>query len=146
MNPQYNPHLQLSGCGCDTSKLYNPIKIMTVQSQIIDFSTGEPIESVNVYLKSKPTIGISTDVNGQFSLEASAGDIIVFSHIGYDKEEIAAAEIMPIENMYPKSDMLAEVVVFGKKNKNWLIALAAVAGLYWIGSKGEDKKTVKATV
>lgn len=90
---------------------------MTVKGLVKD-TTGEPIIGANVVVKGT-TNGTITDFDGNFQLNANKGDIIVFSFIGYQSQEVPAA---PSLNILLKDDsqMLQDVVVIGygtvKKN------------------------------
>lgn len=139
----------LGVCKTDCSINYNPFKIMTIKSQIIDFSTGQPIESVNVFYKNNPTIGVITNSNGVFQLDATPDEQIVFSHVAFQNEVYKASQIEAQEYLIPETNMLDEVVVVAKKKKNWILGALAAVGLIWLVSNGEEeekKKTVKAKV
>ncbi len=38
-------------------------------------------------MKSNPAVGTVTDIDGNFSLKASVGDVLVFTFIGYEPIE-----------------------------------------------------------
>jgi TonB-linked SusC/RagA family outer membrane protein len=74
-------------------------------------ASGQPIPGVSVIIKGA-TQGTQTDINGQFSISANIGDVLVFSFIGYHSKEItittpAQLSILLDEN----STQLSEVVV-----------------------------------
>ena len=48
---------------------------------------GEGLPGVSISLLGS-TKGTTTDANGNFSIDAEKGDILVFSSIGYEKKEI----------------------------------------------------------
>src|SRR4051812_44324445 len=50
-------------------------------------TSGQGMPGVNV-LKKGTTIGTATDGDGNFSIEASNGDVLVISFIGYTSQEI----------------------------------------------------------
>jgi len=53
-----------------------------ITGSVTDESTGEALPGVSILVKG--TIqGTITDVNGEFSLSASSGDVLVFSYVGY---------------------------------------------------------------
>jgi len=141
-------------CTCDKDLIYNPTKMITLNSQIIDFGTGLPLDNVNVYVQDTPTVGVISGVDGSFSLAAAPDDIIVFSHVGYGTLEIAAKDIFPVEYMNEEVNALDEIIVVAKKKKKWLLGGLAALGLFWIVSNSDDdekpapknKKTVKAKV
>lgn len=85
---------------------------------IVKDKAGEPIIGANVLVKGT-THGTITDFDGNFQLNVQTGDILVFSFIGYQAQELPAAAQM---NVILKDDteLLDEVVVIGygvaKKN------------------------------
>jgi TonB-dependent starch-binding outer membrane protein SusC len=61
----------------------------TVQGQVTDAATGEPIPGVNIVIQGT-AIGTATDLNGEYSLNVPALDrILVVSAIGFQSQEIA---------------------------------------------------------
>lgn len=90
---------------------------MTVNGVVKD-PTGEPVIGANVIIKGT-TNGTVTDVDGQFVLSASKGDVISVSFIGYKMQELPATANMNII-LAEDSQMLENVVVIGygtvKKN------------------------------
>ncbi|MBB6130735.1 SusC/RagA family TonB-linked outer membrane protein [Mucilaginibacter lappiensis] len=84
--------------------------IETIKGTVKDAS-GQPLIGVNVQVKGT-TRGSQTDVNGTFTVQASVGETLVISYIGYAKKEIiissaAALNIVLAED----SKTLGEVVV-----------------------------------
>lgn len=152
-----NRNSYLAACGtCDTSENYNPFKIMKILSQIVDFDTGLPVPNVNVYLKRNPQIGVITNSNGYFQLEALPDDIIVLSHVTYGEYPIRANDVQLIEYIQEKTNVLDTVVVTASKNKKWIGVALASLGLFWLVTRKEDEdkkpknnikpKTLKAKV
>ena len=73
----------------------------------------EPLIGVNVSVKGT-TNGAITDFDGQFTLNVKAGDVLVFSYIGYQKQEISVQNGKPLEIVLQEdSETLDEVVVIG---------------------------------
>ena len=83
---------------------------MTVKGIVKD-ETGLGIIGASVQVKGTTT-GAITDFDGNFTLQAKQGDIIVISYIGYQTQELPAEASM---NVILKEDteMLDEVVVIG---------------------------------
>ncbi|WP_235953937.1 SusC/RagA family TonB-linked outer membrane protein [Mucilaginibacter inviolabilis] len=84
--------------------------IETIKGTVKDAS-GQPLIGVNVQVKGT-TRGTQTDVNGAFSVQASIGETLAISYVGYAKKEIiisstAALNIVLVED----SKTLGEVVV-----------------------------------
>jgi len=74
---------------------------------------GNPVPGVSVVIKGT-TIGISTDIDGKFILEAAKGDVLVFSFVGLEKQEVVVGDITTFEIiMQPSSLDVDEVVVVG---------------------------------
>ena len=61
---------------------------------IVKDKKGEPIFAVNIYLKSEPQKGTTTDFDGNFSLIIEdKDDILIFSFIGYKTREVLLSSI-----------------------------------------------------
>lgn len=84
----------------------------TIKGTVVD-ERGEPLIGVNVFVKGS-TVGAITDLDGNFSLNASAGSTLVISYIGYLSQEIVVKANSPL-NIILKEDTktLDEVVVIG---------------------------------
>jgi TonB-dependent starch-binding outer membrane protein SusC len=75
--------------------------------------TGTALPGVNVLLKGT-SVGTTTDVEGNFSISASAEDVLVISFIGYTTEEIPVGNQTKIETALSEDiATLSEVVVIG---------------------------------
>ena len=83
-----------------------------VKGQVTDES-GEPVIGAGVTLKGT-TKGTITDIDGYYTIDAAAGDVLVFSSIGYVDQEVTVA-ISNLINIVLKTDnqLLEEVVVVG---------------------------------
>lgn len=94
----------------------------TIKGFVYDRSNGEPMIYTNVILKGT-TYGVQTDLNGYFSIQAPAGDYILFSsQIGYDsaavsvtmgKDDIITKKLF----LNPKGVQLKDVEVSARKNE-----------------------------
>ena len=72
-----------------------------------------PIPGANVVVKGT-TSGTVTDGSGNFSMQASDGDVLVVSYIGYTSEEITVNGNGPYNvSLVPDMVGLEEVVVVG---------------------------------
>lgn len=72
---------------------------------------GEPMIGVSVQVKGK-TEGTVTDIDGNYTLPTEEGATLVFSYIGYKKQEKKAMPAMAVI-LDPDSEELNEVVVVG---------------------------------
>jgi len=62
----------------------------TLTGKVVDVSS-EPIVGVNVYIKGTTT-GTITSVDGTYSLEVKDDDIVVYSFIGFDDQEVQVSD------------------------------------------------------
>ncbi len=85
----------------------------TVTGTVID-DLGEPMIGVNVSVKGT-TNGTITDIDGNYTInDASANDILVFSFVGMNSQEIKIGNQTKINvTMAEDSQMLEDVVVIG---------------------------------
>ena len=83
----------------------------TVQSE-----KGEPLPSVNVVIKGT-TKGVQTDLDGSFQIEAKAGDVLVFSFVGYNIQEVVVSKDDAKINIVLKeaAALINEVTVVGSR-------------------------------
>lgn len=86
----------------------------TVSGTITDRLTGEPLPGVNVVV-SGTTIGVSSDINGKYSLSVPGGNVkLIFTYIGYDPEEIDTNGSHTVNvTLQENNTQLDEVVVIG---------------------------------
>lgn len=84
----------------------------TIKGVIVDVS-GEPIIGANIKIKNS-SLGVITDINGQFSLEVSSQDVLVVSYIGFKTVEVkvGSRDILKVV-LKEDSQALDEVVVVG---------------------------------
>lgn len=83
-------------------------------------SSGVPMPGVTVSIKEKPSIGTTTDLNGNFALDVPENATLVFSMVGFDKQEVPVGNKAELKiQMHPSANTLGETVVvaFGKQKK-----------------------------
>lgn len=81
-----------------------------VKGKVID-ATGQPLIGVSVRVKGSQA-GASTDVNGNFALDAPADAVLVFTYIGYVTQEVAVNSRTSVNvTMVEDRQALSEVVV-----------------------------------
>ncbi len=83
---------------------------LTVKGNVKD-KAGEGVIGANIVVKGT-TNGTITDFDGNFTLQANKGDIIVISFIGYKTQELAAAPTLNVV-LEDDSEVLEDVVVIG---------------------------------
>ena len=85
-----------------------------IQGQVTDGSDDSPIPGVNVLVQGSTT-GTVTDVDGNYRIRVSEdAEALVFSSIGYGREEVAIGNQSTISvTLMPSIEQLSEVVVIG---------------------------------
>lgn len=86
----------------------------TVKGVVMAEGEPDPVIGANVVLKGT-TNGTITDFDGNFSIEAKAGDVLVFSYLGYKTQEVKVTNTSAPVKVTLASDnvMLDEVVAIG---------------------------------
>lgn len=101
----------------------------TVSGTILDGDTGEGLPGVTIQIKGTTT-GASTDINGNFSLSASADDVLVVSYVGYLTQEITVGNRTTLDiTLASDTELLEEVVVIGYGETTVKDATGAVAAV-----------------
>ena len=84
----------------------------TVTGTVTD-STHEPLIGASILVKGTST-GAITDMNGKYSISVTPEDVLVFSYVGYEKQEIKVGQQTVINvTLKDDSQMLAETVIIG---------------------------------
>lgn len=96
----------------DTMDTQSVQQAKQISGQVLD-SQNEPLIGVSIQVKGA-TIGTVTDFDGNYSIQASTGNVLVFSYVGYTTQEIqignqAVINVVLIDD----SKVLDEVVVVG---------------------------------
>ena len=81
---------------------------------------GDPLIGVSVLVK-ETKAGVSTDIDGKYSVRTAKGQTVVFSYIGMVTQEIKVGASRTIDVvMEPTAESLDEVVVvgYGKQKKS----------------------------
>lgn len=78
---------------------------LTVKGKVTDDNGALP--GVNIVLKGSK-VGAVTDVNGEFTFpkSLSSGDILVFSYLGYDKQEVKIDSKTTFINLLMSDDVI----------------------------------------
>ena len=100
-----------------------------VKGTVTDAGTGMTLPGVNIMVKGSQA-NASTDMDGNFTINAQPGDVLVFSYIGYASQEVAASASMTIQ-LKEDAQLLQEVVVVGygaQQKKDITGAVAVIDG------------------
>ena len=88
-------------------------KDITVSGTVRD-EKGETLVGVNVVVKNQPGFGVVTDLDGKYVIKTQSNEVLIFSFVGYDKQEVAVSGREKIDIvMKVTSEALEEVTVVG---------------------------------
>ncbi|PVW17067.1 SusC/RagA family TonB-linked outer membrane protein [Marixanthomonas spongiae] len=73
-------------------------------------ASGVPLLGVNILVKGTST-GTQTDFDGNYTIEASTGETLVFSYVGYTPKEVVVGESNTIDVVLEQGEALETVVV-----------------------------------
>lgn len=90
-----------------------------------------PLPGVTVYLRDKISVGTSTNIDGEFSIRASRGDMLVFSFVGYERiEYLVTEEEKDLEIKFTEvAHELDEVIVTGLGSQRKISTVASVSSI-----------------
>ena len=97
-----------------------------VRGKILDIQ-GQPMPGVNISIKGK-TVGAISDIDGFYSIQATPGDILVFTFVGCEKQELPLPKKGEL-NVVMKEQMneLDEAVVVGMGTQRKASVIGAVS-------------------
>ena len=88
-------------------------KSQTITGSVVDEETNMPVPGVSILVKDTNR-GTVTDIDGNFSIQASDKEILIFSFIGYAAHQETVNSRTKIDvSLTPDSQQLSEVVVVG---------------------------------
>jgi len=102
--------------------------LLTVKGKVTDADTNDPLIGVSI-LEKGTTNGTVTDVNGNFSINTGKGKTLVFSHLGYIKQEVKANSTTVNVSLKPDDATLDEVVVIGYSTQKKTTMTGAVSNI-----------------
>jgi len=82
----------------------------TINGIILDADSREPLIGANVAVKGT-TRGTVSDIEGNFAIQAKAGDVLMFSYIGYASQEMVVGSATQISVSLKQGNQLQEVTV-----------------------------------
>lgn len=103
---------------------------ITIKGKVTEQSGGGPVPGASIKVKGAQS-GAITDVNGNYSVSTKIGDILIFSSVGYEQQEITVTKPNAINVSFSNSSQgLDEVVVVGfgtQKKVNLTGAVSSVS-------------------
>jgi len=85
---------------------------ITVNGTVVSATDDEPLIGASVVSDARGTLGVSTDIDGNFTISVPEGSNLTVSYVGYKSQTVAAAANVTIR-MEENSEVLDEVVVVG---------------------------------
>ena len=86
-----------------------PLQAGKVTGVVTSGTDGEPLIGVSVQIKEDSGKGTVTDLDGKFVIEASKGQTLVFSYIGYISQEVKITKSVLSRPL--KSPFLRDIVL-----------------------------------
>lgn len=99
---------------------------LNLKGVVTDAETGETLIGVSVVQKGT-TNGVTTNIDGEYSINVTSGSIIVFNYLGYDTQEFTAKGAVLDVKLKPSQQLLDEVVVVGYGVQKKSVVTAAIA-------------------
>lgn len=86
-------------------------------SGVVTDDDNDPLPAVSVVVKGT-TNGTSSDFDGNYSLDVSNGDVLVYSFVGFNSKEVIMDGTSTVNVMLSSGVALDEIVVVGTRNAN----------------------------
>jgi TonB-linked SusC/RagA family outer membrane protein len=115
----------------------------TISGVIKAASDNSTLLGASVIIKGTNT-GVSSNIDGEYSIKAEVGDVLVFSYVGYLKQEITVALATTIDvSLVADAESLAEVIVvaYGTTTKE-----AFTGSVNVITEKELEKRSVTSAI
>jgi len=122
-------------CGAFNPSISYSQQTGNITGKVLDANSG-PLQGVTVKLKSRPQVAAITDAEGNFKIDAKAGDVLTIQSVGYEDQEVNVTDNSPIlVHLKTSVASLNDVVVIGYGTVRRRDLTGAVANI-----KGSDLK------
>lgn len=116
-----------------------------VKGTVVNGIFNEPLPGVSILIKGT-SAGVITDLNGGYQVETSPGDTLVFSFVGFLKEEVPVGNKTTIDiSMREDIQSLQEIVIMGYTAERKVDLTGAVAVVDIEPLKGQSMSSGNAT-
>ena len=102
----------------------------TVSGTVVDSEVGVGLPGASVVVKGT-SVGVSSDFNGDFSISAESGDILVISYVGYESAEISVdgasagnIELSPTDNILSRLSNFSPLLSSSSKTSSQMVGIA----------------------
>ncbi|MEK9957780.1 MAG: carboxypeptidase-like regulatory domain-containing protein, partial [Flavobacteriaceae bacterium] len=100
-------------------------------SGVVTDESGSPLPGATVQIEGKAT-GVTTDFDGNYSIDAQQGDVLLFSYVGYTPVSLDVGSNSTLDVQLQLGSALEEVVVvalgIGRERKSLGYAVTEVRG------------------
>lgn len=99
-----------------------------VTGVVKDSNTKEPLIGVNITVKNSPGLGTMTDINGRYRMKVDPYSYLIFSYIGFDKQEVMLKDnrVINVELKESEANVLDQVVITGTGAQKKITVTGAV--------------------
>lgn len=114
--------------GWNTSGYAQEDTKVEVTGVVTDSKTKEPLIGVNITIKNSPGLGTMTDLNGRYRIKVTPYSYLIFSYIGFDKQEVLLKEkhIINVVLKESEANVLDQVVITGTGAQKKITVTGAV--------------------
>ena len=109
---------------------------------VVTDENKEPLIGVNIAIQNMPGLGVITDINGRYTIKASAYDRLVFSYIGYETVVVLVKEqkTINVKMKEAASTIIDEVVITGTGAQKKIAVTGAITNVDVDALKSETDK------
>ncbi len=108
--------------------LFTTTAFSQITGKITDEENGESLIGVNIIIQGTSN-GTVTDFDGNYSIDANAGDVLVYSYTGYSEQQLTVGASTVMDVVMSAGSLLDEVVVVGYGSQKKATVTGAVAQL-----------------
>ncbi len=92
-----------------------------IKGTLLDYTDSTFLIGAIVYLKDNPSIGTTTNEQGEFYLESpTKNDILIIENIGYQRMEVSVKSVLSQPQLFIQSSAYAEVIIEGNAYREQL--------------------------
>ncbi len=85
---------------------------LEIRGKVVNEASGTPVVGANILIRGSQT-GTSTDANGEFSIRAQKGAVLLISYVGFENQQVTARAGATISVKLKAKDPMADVVITG---------------------------------